>query len=183
VTRPVHIDLLPAAASADAGLVAELTEVVNRVYASAEEGLWADGAVRTTGAEMRGLIGAGQIAVARVAGRIAGCVRVQRLETGEGEFGLLCTDPAYRGTGVGRELVRFAEREVRDRGLRTVQLELLVPRSGTHPFKQFLQDWYTRSGYRLVRVDAVETSHPHLGPLLATACDFRIYHKDLGQAR
>jgi N-acetylglutamate synthase-like GNAT family acetyltransferase len=100
---------------------------------------------------MAGLIATGQIAVARAGERIVGAVRVQRLDTGEGELGMLVADPAHRGTGVGRELIRFAERWSRERGLGTMQLEVLVPRQWSHPSKEFLKAWYTRLGYRPVR--------------------------------
>src|SRR5215813_15488505 len=66
-------------------------------------------------------------------------------------FRSLVADPAHRGTGVGRELVRFAERRSREQGLATMQLEVLVPRQWSHPSKEFLKAWYTRIGYRPVR--------------------------------
>jgi ribosomal protein S18 acetylase RimI-like enzyme len=178
---PLMIDvrIAPAAAAGDTTLVNQLTALVNRVYAVAEEGLWADGTPRTTQAEMAGLIAAGQIAVARAAEQIAGAVRVQRLDSGEGELGMLVADPAHRGTGVGRELVRFAERWSREQGLDTMQLEVLVPRQWSHPSKEFLKAWYARIGYRLVRTGQIEESYPELAPLLATPCDFVIYHKSL----
>jgi GNAT superfamily N-acetyltransferase len=191
VTAEVEIGLLPAGAAADGALVATLTDLVNRVYAVAEDGLWADGAARTTGAEMAGLVAAGEIAVARVrggdggvgavVGDVVGAVRVQRLAGGEGEFGMLVAAPEYRGAGVGRQLVRFAERWCREHGMSTVQLELLVPRTWAHPVKEFLRDWYTRLGYRPVRTGSIEDSYPALAPLLATPCDFVVYHKDLSR--
>jgi GNAT superfamily N-acetyltransferase len=130
---------------------------------------------------MAGLIATGQIAVARAGERIVGVVRVQRLDTGEGELGMLVADPAHRGTGVGRELIQFAERWSRERGLGTMQLEVLVPRPWSHPSKEFLKAWYIRLGYRPVRTGQVEESYPELAPLLATPCDFVIYHKSLGR--
>lgn len=185
MTAEVEIGLLPAGAAADVALVAALTDLVNRVYAVAEDGLWAGGAARTTEAEMAGLVAAGEIAVARVRGGdgagIVGAVRVQRLAGGEGEFGMLVAAPAYRGAGVGRELVRFAERWCHDQGLVTLQLELLVPRTWSHPVKEFLRDWYTRLGYRPVRTGSIDDSYPALAPLLATPCDFVVYHKDLSR--
>ena len=45
--------------------------------------------------------------------------------------------------------------------------------------KEFLKAWYTRVGYRPVRTGQFEESYPELAPLLATPCDFVIYHKDL----
>ena len=175
----IDVRIAPAAAAGDTALVNQLTALVNRVYAVAEEGLWADGTPRTTPAEMAGLIAAGQIAVARAKEQIVGAVRIQRLDTGEGELGMLVADPAHRGTGVGRELVRFAERWSREQGLDTMQLEVLVPRQWSHPSKEFLKAWYTRIGYRPVRTGQIEESYPELAPVLATPCDFVIYHKSL----
>ena len=145
----------------------------------AEAGLWTDGATRTTVKDMTGLTRDGQIAVARVGGRIVGSVRVQRLDESTGEFGMLVADPAHRGVGVGRELVRFAERKCRTDGLDTMQLELLVPRGWSHPTKEFLAAWYTRIGYRVTRTGTLGEAYPALAPLLATPCDLVVYRKDL----
>ena len=53
-------------ASAAPGLAAELADLVNRVYAEAEKGLWASDTARTTESEMANLVATGQIAVAAV---------------------------------------------------------------------------------------------------------------------
>src|SRR5689334_6747507 len=161
--------------------MASLTDLVNRVYAVAEDGLWVDGAARTTAGEMAALVADGQIAVARLGegGPVVGAVRVQRLAGGEGEFGMLVAAPEYRGVGVGRELVRWAERWCLDQGLTTLQLVLLVPRTWAHPVKEFLREWYARLGYRRMRTGTIEESYPALAPLLATPCDFLVCHKDL----
>jgi GNAT superfamily N-acetyltransferase len=171
--------MAPAAAAEDTALVNELAALVNSVYALAEEGLWADGTHRTTPERMAELIVAGQIAIARSDERIVGAVQIQRLDTGEGEFGMLVADPARRGEGIGRELIRYAERWSREQGLDTMRLEVLVPRQWAHPSKEFLKAWYTRIGYRPVRIGQFEESYPELAPLLATPCDFVIYHKNL----
>ena len=178
--QSAEIDWLVPASADDAEMIAALTDLINRVYAVAEDGLWADGAARTSPGEMTDLVRAGEFAVARAGDRIAGCVRIQFLDADAGEFGMLAVDPDDRGTGLGRELVRFAEGAVQASGRDTMQLELLVPRDWTHPSKQFLATWYTRIGYRPVRIGAIEESYPHLAPLLATACDFVIYRKGLG---
>ena len=91
--------------------------------------------------------------------------------------------PTQRGTGVGRALIDFVERRSRERGLRASQLELLVPRAWSHPSKEFLKGWYGRSGYRIVRTGRIDDAYPHLGPLLATPCDFEIHEKPLRRAR
>jgi hypothetical protein len=61
----------------------------------------------------------------------------------------------------------------------TMQLELLVPRTWTHPSKEFLRGWYGRRGYRLVRTGKLEDAYPHLAPLLATECDLEVHRKPL----
>jgi GNAT superfamily N-acetyltransferase len=176
----IDIELLSPGAGDDAILVQQVADLVNAVYAVAEEGLWVDGAARTTTSEVAGLIRAREIAVARLDGRIVGAVRIQRLDDATGEFGMLAAHPAHRGLGIGRDLMRFAEGTSRAAGLGSMQLELLVPREWTHPVKEFLAAWYTRSGYALTRTGTIEEAYPALAPLLATACDFQIYRKELG---
>jgi ribosomal protein S18 acetylase RimI-like enzyme len=173
------IGILPATSATDQRLVAEITDLVNLVYADAEAGLWLDGATRTTTTEMEQMIATGQIALAQVDGRSVGCIRIQQLDGNVGELGMLAAHPEHRGEGIGRHLVRFAEDLSIQRGLAIMQLELLVPRSWSHPNKEFLHAWYTRIGYRTVRTGTIEDSYPHLAPLLATPCDLVVYHKPL----
>jgi GNAT superfamily N-acetyltransferase len=179
----ISVELPDPAAAADPGLVERLTALVNDVYAASEDGLWRDHALRTTAPEMAALIEARQIAVATVGGRLAGSVRVQVLSDVTGEFGLLAADPEHRGIGVGRELVAFAERISRDRGLQAMQLELLVPRTWSHPSKEFLDEWYRRMGYEVIRRTSVDDLQPELAPLLATPCEFVVYEKALNGSR
>jgi GNAT superfamily N-acetyltransferase len=95
------------------------------------------------------------------------------------EFGMLAAGFEHRSTGVGRELVAFAERHARDTGRRTMQLELLVPRTWRHPSKVFLDEWYRRIGYQVTRSRDPADAHPDLAPMLATPCEFVIYEKPL----
>ena len=165
--------------SADRAVIESITALVNHVYAESEKGLWQGSADRTSADEVAGFVRAGEIAVAFVDGALAGSVRVQRLDETTGEFGMLAADPARRGLGVGRELVRFAEQAGRDAGCREMQLELLVPREWTHPSKQFLAEWYGRLGYRVTHRADLAEDYPHLAPSLATPCDFLVYRKAL----
>ena len=178
-TSSIEVELLSRNASADAALMERISELTNEVYAVAEAGLWTDEATRTSVGEIVRLTRAGEIAVARMDGQVVGCVRVQRLDERTGEFGMLSADPAHRGIGIGRELVRFAERNAWADGMSTMQLELLVPRDWTHPTKTFLDEWYSRMGYRIARVGTIDEAYPEAAPLLATPCDFVIYRKDL----
>jgi ribosomal protein S18 acetylase RimI-like enzyme len=176
---PIEVELLSGAAHADATLMKRITDLANEVYAVAEAGLWTDGATRTSVDEIVKVTRDGQIAVARMGGQVVGCVRMQRLDERTGELGMLCADPAHRGIGIGRELVRFVERTSLADGMSTMQLELLVPREWTHPSKQFLAEWYSRIGYRIARTGTIDELYPELAPLLATPCDFVIYRKEL----
>jgi GNAT superfamily N-acetyltransferase len=173
------VEIVTAADAEDAAFVTRMTELVNRVYADAEQGLWRDGVQRTDRAEIAAMIRAGQLAVARRDGRVVGAVRVRRLDSGLGELGMLVADPDHRGAGVGRALVAFAETWARRQGLTRMQLELLVPQTWTHTVKEFLRGWYTRIGYREVGTGRFADSHPDLFPRLATPCDFVIFRKEL----
>jgi hypothetical protein len=102
-------------------------------------------ATRTDTTEDTDLIAAGEIAVALVAGRILGSVRIQQLDGRRGEFGML----------------------------------VLSQRNWSHPTKEFLHAWYTRIGYKPVHCGSIDEHYPHLASLLATPCDFVVYHKVL----
>jgi GNAT superfamily N-acetyltransferase len=176
----ITVRALETAAGRDGGLVERIASLINSVYAAAENGLWRAQATRTTPAAVARFIEAEEMAVAMVGSELAGVVRVQAVSEVTAEFGLLAVDPDHRGLGVGRGLISFAERHSRERGLRVMQLELLVPRTGRHPDKVFLDDWYRRIGYRVVRRTSVEDLEPELAPLLATPCEFVVYEKPLG---
>lgn len=177
--QALDIAFLEPAAADDAGLMAAVTELVNDVYAVAEHGLWVEGARRTSIAEVRAIARAGELVVARAGTALVGSVRLQRLAAELSEFGMLTAAPGHRGTGIGRRLVEFVERRSVEAGRTTMQLELLVPRTWSHPAKQFLATWYGRIGYRRIRTGLIDETYPQLAPLLATPCDFAVYHKAL----
>jgi len=182
ISVPSEPRLLDAAAADDGSLLERLSDLINDVYATAESGLWRDGATRTTPAELAYLIRAGEIAVVTAGDRIVGSVRIQELSDRVSEFGMLVAAPDRRGSGVGRALIDFAERTSRERGREAIQLELLLPRDWQHPSKEFLKAWYGRRGYQVIRRAGVEELYPHLAPLLATPCDFTVYEKALHDA-
>jgi GNAT superfamily N-acetyltransferase len=165
--------------AADDFAVAALADLINEVYADGERGLWIPGQTRTTIDEVVGFAGAGELWVARLDDDLVGSIRICRLDETTSEFGMLVASTKHRGIGVGRELVRFAENMARSAGDTTMQLEVLVPSEWTHPVKQFLVEWYTRIGYRIVRTEEFAPAFPRLAPLLATPCDFTIFHKPL----
>src|SRR5256885_7878082 len=104
--RMPEVELL---SGADMTVMARLAELVNRSYAASEKGMWLDGAARTTPEDVAERAREGKVAVARIDGRIVGCIRVEGLDERAAEFGMLAADLDHRGAGIGRELVRFAE--------------------------------------------------------------------------
>ena len=175
----IAIALLDARAGRDPRLVEQLTRLINRVYTTAESGIWRPGAERTTASELGEEIAAREIAVATRGEQITGVVRVHEVADDASEFGQLAADPVHRGIGVGRALVDFAERHSRESGMRAIRLELLVPRGWQHPSKEFLKAWYGRRGYRIIRTTTMDDAYPQLAPLLATPCNLEIYEKPL----
>ena len=157
--------------------MARVTALVNIVYAASEEGIWERAATRTTAAEVAGLVAAGEIAVARLGGRDGRRRARAAALRAYGRVRHARRRPAYRGIGVGRELVAFAEDRCRAHGMTAMQLELLVPRAWSHPSKVFLDAWYRRIGYRVVRRTSLDELYPELAQQLATACDFVVYEK------
>jgi hypothetical protein len=83
---------------------------------------------------------------------------------------------------VGREIVSAAEELMRSRGVRTMQLELLVPRNGVHPEKERLRAWYERRGYRVVGSRPFAEPDTDRAARLATPCDFLLFNKALRAA-
>ncbi|KAK0648982.1 hypothetical protein B0T16DRAFT_124439 [Cercophora newfieldiana] len=166
--------------------VARIVSLVNVVYTTTEEGLFAPTYRRTHDAEVRGWLRAGEMAVAwteeesqPTAATIMGCIRFFALTKEVGDFGVLACDPAYRGTGTGRRLVGFAEGECARRGMGRMQCELLVSREFEHPFKARLQAWYERMGYVVVRRAEFGGEHPALARHLVTRAELRVFEKGL----
>jgi ribosomal protein S18 acetylase RimI-like enzyme len=176
-----EVRLLASGEARDGGLVEALVRVINEAYAIGEAGLWLEDAARTEPDEIAGAIRSGGMLAATVDGRIVGCAYARPLDTGIVDLSLISAAPERWGAGVGRELVRAAERLMRARGVTTMQLELLVPKEGVHPEKDRLRAWYTRLGYRVVRRAPFEQVAAHLAPQLATPCEFLIFRKPLAE--
>jgi predicted N-acetyltransferase YhbS len=174
------VALLDGEAAADAELVAALAALVNEAYARGEVGLWREGTERISDEELRALIAAGELAAAREDGRVVGCVRVTSLDTRTAELGLLAVAGGRSGSGVGRALIAFAHDLARGRGHTAMRLTLLVPQSGSHPFKVRLDDWYRRQGYRVVGRAEFAVSHPEPARLLLAPCDLVTFERALG---
>lgn len=152
------------------GIEEELARIINAAYDEGEGGIWELGWQRVTVDRVRGLVADGELAVAWDGDTVVGCVRIVRLDPHAALFGMLSIDPAAQGSGMGRELIAFAEAAY---DVDEMELELLIPRGAPHPRKVRLHDWYTRLGYRQIgRRDFDD-------PGLLRPADLMIYRKSL----
>ena len=156
-------------ASLEASLVIRVTDVVNRAYEPAGDGLWSEPLRRTTLEGTFEAVAAGAVAVAEIGGEIVGAVRSQR-DGGTAWFEMLAVDPSHAGRGVGTALVTFVEDEARSGGARTMELEVL---SADPPLAYLgrLAAWYTRRGYREVSRTRLASSPTSERPALIVTCD------------
>ena len=175
------VTLLAVDAARDEAVVDALVHIVNGAYAIGEAGLWQEGATRTTPSEIADGIRSGGMLTARRESRLVGCAYVRPLNPDTADLGMVSAAPQQWGSGIGTELVRRAEQLMRRRGVRTMQLEVLVPQGWEHPSKRRLREWYTRLGYRVVRTERFEQVAPHLAHQLATPCEFVIFHRPLAE--
>ncbi|KAI1089048.1 hypothetical protein F5B19DRAFT_495792 [Rostrohypoxylon terebratum] len=174
----------------DEGFTTALADVVNVGYAEAEAGIFKPGYLRTSASEIAGFIKAGVLIVASVpspetpSSRVPlGCISLKKLGENRAELGLFAVAIEQRGSGIGRDLIDWAERWCLDNlggpGVAIVQLDLLVPTHFTHQFKVRLDLWYTKRGYRMTGSRDFTLDYPHLAPQLAGPTEYRLYEKTL----
>ncbi|SDH14729.1 GNAT family N-acetyltransferase [Agrococcus jejuensis] len=178
-TTTVDVGQLPASSSDDAPLVERLVAIVNDAYAAGEVGMWRDGAARVTSQGMRALIAAGEIVHAGIDGRTVGCVHLRRVDATTWAFGMLATDPAVQGGGIGRTLVDAAESIAQSRGASRMQLELLVPTAQEQASKAALGAWYARRGYAITTTRPFALDYPEIAGHLAVECEYQVWHRSL----
>ncbi|KAL7627327.1 hypothetical protein AAE478_001519 [Parahypoxylon ruwenzoriense] len=201
VKAAITIEIPPASAADNEALTEALAVVVNAAYDEAEAGIFKPGYSRTCARDLAALIRAGELAVAffpasqqrqqqqaldvsdgRSKRAPVGCISMRRVGPVRGELGMFAVGAAQRGTGVGRELLTFAEHWCRERfgGEEAVaQLELLVPTHFESAFKTRIGAWYARAGYVLVGCRDFAADYPRLAPLLAGPTEYRVMEKRL----
>ncbi|KAG5978510.1 hypothetical protein E4U55_006140 [Claviceps digitariae] len=198
-TSGLQIRMGDASVANDAQSVASLARIVNDAYDEVEADIFLAGYRRTDEAEIVKLIHQGCLAIAYLPADVnptshaanstspprtpcdvpIGCVLVKQLSAQLGNFGMLALDFQYRGRGLGRAMIDFAENHCREKGCTVMQMELLVPTSFAHAVKLRMQDWYQRLGYRIIKLGSFDQDYPSLATRLATPVDYKVFEKAL----
>jgi GNAT superfamily N-acetyltransferase len=189
----VTTEVLVEKSLADDELLA-LVQLINEVYDDAEASMWSVQGYRTSLKEVNCLIQEKKLIVAKIGGAtgkviVVGCIKVGRIinvdadkqitTTTMGGLGMMVVDPVHRGNRIGCHLIQAAEDWAFQQGYTTMQLEMLTPRHWKQPSKEFNKAWYLRLGYAPQNTVPFEQDYAHVVHLLATECDFTIWHKNL----
>lgn len=156
-----------------------LHDLINQVYAEAEDGMWLENSNRVTKAEVREMLENEELILALSEGKIVGSLKKLAIDPTTCEFGILVADKTYRGQKIGVALVSEFENWASDAGYKTLQLTLLTPREWEQPSKEFLKEWYKRLGYIPERPESFNQRYPHRAHEMATICDFTVWKKVL----
>ncbi|KAI8947970.1 hypothetical protein F4801DRAFT_558566 [Xylaria longipes] len=181
----ISIEIPPASIADNEAFVRVLTEIINVEYRWGEAGVVVDGTQRTTISEVADQLRARQFSVAFLTSpsghrEAIGCIYVRKMSDTYGNLGLLAVRSEHHGSGLARDLVRFGEERCRRAfGVKTLQIELLVPTTFKSAHKVRLQAWYERMGYVLVSMGDFGADYPHMIPLLLGSVEYRVFEKDL----
>ena len=115
--------------SVSADTIEHVVALLNRVYGTAEAGMWKDGWVRTDSQEIAKLIAKEEIIAAHQGSTLVGVVRLRQVADDILEFGMLAVAPEQRSTGAGRALLKYVESAAKEKGVPKMQLEILVPKT------------------------------------------------------
>lgn len=187
------LEFPPVTTADDASTISAIANLVNDVYIEAEAGIWNNGFVRTSDAEVADLIRKGQLALAYLAsssssaasesqqnkGKLIGCVCVKQSSPSLCTLGMLALDKTQQGNGLGRDIFGFVERHCLSLGCAVLGLDILVPTSYAHPLKTRVEAWYRRLGFEQVRLGDFAEDYPDLVPLLSGPVVYKVFEKKL----
>ena len=159
----------------------KLSKLITEIYLEEESIFWPQNGdyERTNLKELTSFIEKGELILAMDTTEIIGSVHVYPIEENICGFGMLISNNAYRGKGIGSLLVKSAEQWGNENGFRTMQLETLTPSKSIIPQKEFLKKWYTKSGYKLIKKIPYTNLYPKQAHLLKIDCQFEVYQKTI----
>ncbi|HLQ74124.1 MAG TPA: GNAT family N-acetyltransferase [Bacillota bacterium] len=173
----IHLKRMSSNEANNTQLMEKLATIINRAYKTAETRLWKEGMQRTDAQEMSEIAASGELIGMYLDETIIGSVRLTDVSPSTGNIGMLAIDENYHGRGFGKQLLQFAEHEWKKKGIPTIQIELLVAKSGSYPAKERLEQWYVRIGYQEIERKEVQQIFPPLTNMLAVPSEFIIFHK------
>jgi GNAT superfamily N-acetyltransferase len=186
IQTPAVIQLVQPKEASNTTLVSEITKLVVEVYLEAEGDFFVKTRFRTDTTQIKEYIQAGELYTASQDGQVVGCIKLHIEEPDEksgnkkvGHMGLFAVASSQRRSGLGRRLVDTIEKEARARGCVIMELGILAPLEGGHPFKDFLKVWYQKLGYRFVRTEEIADILPFLVPDIIRPCHHGVYQKSL----
>lgn len=100
---------------------------------------------------------------------IQGCMYLKKSDAATAMFGMLAVPHRARGRGHARRLLDFASTWARANACDALQLSLLSPRDEPHAHKAFLEAWYRRCGFQMVKEMEFSWTQP-----MAKVCQFRL---------
>jgi ribosomal protein S18 acetylase RimI-like enzyme len=140
---------------ADRADVPRIVQLVNRAFAV--EAFFALGD-RTSDEKVGEMLAHGTFFLAEVRDRLVGCVHAERREGGRGYIGMLAVDPALQRQGLGRQLMRVAERHCLQAHCTEAILTVINLRTELPPF-------YRSLGYQEIGTAPYGDEHRATRPL------------------
>jgi len=163
----------------DESHVAFLVQMINEVYQASEGNIWIDNHNRISKERLLEVIKANELLLAVNKNQIYGCIHLEKMNTTHYKFKMLVTNSQFKRQGIGSMLVNYAEQQAVIYGAKTMQLELLVPTDFIHPDKVFLDNWYTKIGYKNTSEHDVDYVHQGISQFLKVDCIAKVYEKKI----
>ncbi len=149
-----------------------LAKIINRAYKISEHGIWKEGQERITTKEIDYHLVNQKFVIAKDQDKIIGQALLKTICDEVTEIGLIAILPEFKGKKIGSKLMKKAISEV---NTCTVRLELLTPKIGIHPNKEFLGKWYESIGFVKKRTRPLEEEYLHLTRFLQMPCELTVY--------
>ena len=120
-----------------------------------------------------------QLQVAILDGQLVGCINMTQVDPHTQAMSMLAVEQEHRSRGVGRFLLDSALAAAKEKGCTAVQVELLSPKDGQDPHKNFIRSWYVRKRFEFVKIIDFAEYFPESVKDLAIETVFELFEKQL----
>ena len=153
----------------------ELIAMCNDVYYTSEAEFWAEGYYRLDDADYDEFLEKGWLRLMFEGESLVGCIVLKPYGLGASSFSMLVCHPEHRKKGIGSKLVNHVTALSKDRGDKSMYLELLTPKEWIHQEKEFLKTWYGGMGYKLIKEVDFRDYYPDHIKFMKTELVFSLY--------